>query len=273
MLTKGESKMNKIYKNSKNDTKTKKGKKKWIIIILLISALGISYFSSYKVYGFYSKLYIIYWCKYSPDDIIKIIDNKSIIKSNIKNVKDIRDLQIFIDMSLRAYPNNHEIMKSAGIAYIKADLIEKGLAMSVLAYEHGDITPSELYNISKMIYERKNYEDVISFIRSHENLKDLRLAGMLGTSLYFIEKYDEAIPELEYSLNTQDNDPEKLFFLAVCYIKTGKDLQALPYLERAYAYDKNNKKIIGELVALYGRIGQTKKASELVNSLSWRLQP
>jgi tetratricopeptide (TPR) repeat protein len=254
--------MGSIYKK---DTKKKKGKKRWIVLILLIFAVGISYFYSYKVYGFYSKLYIIHWCKYLPDDIIKIIENKSA-------AKNIKDLQMFIDMSLRAYPNSNEIMKSAAMAYFKEDLIEKGLELYILAYEHKDMPSSELYNISKMIFEHKNYEDVVSLIRAHSQSKDLKITSLLGAALYFLERYDEAIPELENSLLAQGNDIENLVFLAICYIKIGKDLKALPYLEKAYASDKNNRKIISELVALYGRIGQTKKAAELMNSLSWRLQ-
>jgi len=204
-------------------------------------------------------VYIIYWCKYLADDIVKIIDS-----GNIK--------QSFIDMSLRAYPNNQKIMHSAGNAYMKAGLIDKGLEMSVLAYEGGDIPLSELYNLSKIMFDRKNYADVVSFVKSHEQMKDARIAGLLGTSLFFLERYDEAIVELEHSLRAQGSDIEKLFFLATCYIKTGKDLQALPHLERAYSLDKTNRKIIGDLVALYGRLGQTQKASDLLNSLSWRLK-
>jgi len=251
----------------KKDKKTKKGKKKWIIIILLISIAGISYFKSYEIYRFYSKLYMVYWFKYSVEDIIRIINDKA-------EIGNIRDLQIFVNRALNTYPNNYNIMKHAGNAFIKLGSVERGIAMLLIAYDHIDITSSELYNLVKLLFESENYKDIISVMRTHERLKDSRIAGMLGISLYFSERYEEAIPELKLALRSrhQGSDLDKLFFLAMSYIKTGRDSQALPYLERAYRLDETNRRIISELVALYGRLGQTRKASQLMENLSWRLR-
>ena len=250
----------------KKNKNSKKLIKNLLIITLLAFTAGISYFYSYKVYSFYSKLYIMYWRKYLPDDIVKIIERKSETRNNIT------ELQEFVDRSLQAYPNNHEIMKSAGLAYIKLGLLEKGVGLYLLAYERRVVPTPELYNLAKMLFEQRDYRSVISLVRAHSQSKDSKIAGILGTSLFFVGRFEEAIPELEQYVYKQGDDIDRLFFLGMSYVNLGSDLQALPYLERAYRLDKTNRKIIGELVALYGRIGETKKASQLVNSLSWRLR-
>ena len=245
----------------KKAPKVKRFKKRWIIILLFVFVIGVSYYKSYALYQFYSKFYVIYLLKYSIEDIIKIINEKV-------EIGDAKDLQIFVNRALRAYPNNYQIMKHASNALFKLGAVERGIALALLAYEHVDITTAELYNLIQLLYERENYSDIIAVMRNHAQLKDSRIAGMLGIALYFNGNYEEAISELEQSLPT--NDIERLFFLAMSCIKTGKDLKAVTYLERAYMLDKTNKRIISELVALYGRIGQSGKASKLIDTLSWR---
>lgn len=101
----------------------------------------------------------------------------------------------------------------------------------------------EIYIRATGLYQAGDYSEAIKWFNMIVD-KDMQVEYMKGTSHMKIEQYNEAIGSFNRVVKDNDNLflEDAKFYLGICYLQTGQDIKARPYLESISKADNRHSR-------------------------------
>jgi pentatricopeptide repeat protein len=116
-------------------------------------------------------------------------------------------------------------------------------------------------------------QEALTWTARGRELDPIEVSGtIIGETLFFAHRFDEAIHELRTVLAVQPDSASALWYLGFSLIAKGQPEDAIPVLEKAVSITNRSPGVIGVLIRAYAHAGRRKDALRLLDELKQRRQ-
>lgn len=224
------------------DIKSWRDMKKFLVFIIIVTCtLVLPYIFHARVYRFYMKQY--YSLRYGENNGYMFHARELYNRGKYEELAD------FAEPLLIVYYDDNELRRLAGMSLIKLKRELEGAALYTSGMEKGYSNDYEAAKVIKILYNAKNYGDVIYYY-DRKILRDyVDTSFYYGVSLLKYGRVDEAYAMLLKAEKERYGDTRKLFYyLGLVYEQKKNDRAAYEYLMKAYRSGAADDDLVKDLV-------------------------
>ncbi len=232
-------------------------KKKIIFLILLVFSALYSYFNSKQIYYFYNNLYYVGYKGENAESMlkkaVKIYKEKNYIKA-----------QQYLSKIEMLFPLDLKIKRLAGLNSIAVGEKSVGAKKILYAAKRGYADERALWVAISVLYEKNLYGDIVAVYDKLGSSGGEKITFMYGVSLFKVGRFEDAKKLLSLSKEDGEESLDLFYYLGLTEWKLNNFKEALGNMEYAERLDKNDKRVIKELIRLYNKTGKFAKAAKYV---------
>jgi tetratricopeptide (TPR) repeat protein len=234
--------------------------KNYLIFIILVGAVVLSYFYSGDVYSYYMRYY---YEKIRGQSTEQQLQKAREMYDN----HDYEKLRDELKTLTMVYPDNRELKKLEGLTLIKLGEPGKGAEL-ILAASDGERMPEKLLEETvSALFEKKMYRDIIINFKKNSPGGNPNLLFRYGVSLYETGDYERAVGCLKRALNGGKTDYEIYHYLGLAFEKSGDTRASLPYLEHARNMNADDPDVGLSLANAYRKLGRYNEAAKIMRKI------
>ncbi|OHD64021.1 MAG: hypothetical protein A2176_05350 [Spirochaetes bacterium RBG_13_51_14] len=234
--------------------------KNYLIFILIVSSVTLSYFYSREVYTFFMRSY------YEKIRGRSIEQQLSRAREMYRN-REYTELEEYLRTLIIVYPENRDLRKLEGLTLIKLGKRDRGVDMILTAGGDEPMPEVQLEETVSALFEQKRYGDIAEIFKKNSPGANPNLLYYYGVSLFETEKYAGSTRYLKRAIEEGRRDYKVYHYIGRAYVASGDTRASLPYLDRARNLNVEDPDVANSLAGAYQKLGRYDDAARILRKM------